>query len=100
MSKKLIPRSSARLRIGTDSGSSSTQLFQAEEPIDMVPRQICETLRSVLPKGSKFTGYFLVQPSVVPARRLDGVLEERRAMSDPQLRVFLLQEPLHHFTRG
>src|SRR5207249_5267962 len=36
-------------RIGTESGSSSTQLFQAELPIDMVPRHSCDTLRSVCP---------------------------------------------------
>ena len=49
MSKKVMPRSSARRRIGTESGSSSTQPFQAELPSDIVPRQSCETRSPVRP---------------------------------------------------
>ena len=44
ISKKLMPLSIARCRIGIESCSSSTQRFQAELPIDIVPRQSCDTL--------------------------------------------------------
>src|SRR6476469_10286937 len=49
MSKKLMPRSRARRRMGIESPSSSTQPVQAELPIDMVPRHSCETASSVRP---------------------------------------------------
>src|SRR5256885_12385789 len=95
MSKKLMPTSRARRRIGTESGSSSTQLFQAELPIDMVPRQSCDTLRSVCPNWM-----YSMRSSVVPAGRLDRILEECGAVADPELRVLLLQEPLDHLPRS
>src|SRR5262249_60977539 len=95
MSKKLMPRSSARWRMETDSGSSSTQLFQAELPMDMVPRQSCDTSRAVLPKGIRFMRESYLTASVVPAGGLDVVLEEGRTVSDPHLGMLLRQEPLH-----
>src|SRR5439155_4403421 len=49
VSKKLMPCSSARLTNGRLSASSSTQGRHCDVPYVIVPRQMRETLRPVLP---------------------------------------------------
>src|SRR5579872_230226 len=96
MSKKVIPRSSARLRIGTDRSSSRTQDFQAELPRDMVPRHRREALRPVRPKGT-YCMRGAWRPSVRAHRRcflLDGRLGRGYVIErDDPAAVDLAQQP-------
>ncbi len=74
VSKKLMPASTARLKNGCASSSSSTQSRHFFEPYDMQPRQMRETRRPVEPRKANFKS-----SPVLPRKRRRAT--ERRSIA-------------------